>query len=64
MQKIFPNTEIKGGVNFFLFDKQYTGDVLFTNIEDKNYTSISRPLFEDGLNIIIPDINAYKILKK
>lgn len=63
-KKIFPNTEIKGGVNFFLFDKQYTGDVLFTNIEDKNYTSISRPLFEDGLNIIIPDINAYKILKK
>ena len=63
-KKIFPNTEIKGGVNFFLFDKQYTGDVLFTNVEDKNYTSISRPLFEDGLDIIIPDINAYKILKK
>ena len=62
-KRIFPNTEIKGGVNFFLFDKQYNGDVLFTNIEDENYTSINRPLFEDGLDIIIPDINAYNILK-
>ena len=46
-----------------MFDKQYNGDVLFTNIEDENYTSINRPLFEDGLDIIIPDINAYNILK-
>ena len=50
---LFKNVEIAGGVNYFLFDNEHNGDVRFTECyADKRNTS-SRPLFEDGLDIII-----------
>ena len=61
---VFPNTEIKGGVNFFLYDKSFSGKVKFTNEENgKQHTEI-RNLFEDGMDIIISDVINYAILSK
>lgn len=34
----FPNNSIAGGVNYFLYDKQYTGDTYFTTVLGKPYT--------------------------
>ena len=50
---LFKNVEIAGGVNYFLFDNEHSGDVRFTECyADKRNTAV-RPLFEDGLDIII-----------
>ena len=61
---VFPNTEIKGGVNYFLYDKSFSGKVKFINEENgKQHTEI-RNLFEDGMDIIISDVVNYNILSK
>lgn len=58
-KKIFPNTELSM-VDYFLWDKDYTGDVVFVE-----KTSIKkRPLFENGLDIIIPQNNIVSIIQK
>jgi len=62
---LFNNVEIAGGVNYFLFDRQHTdGKVSFTECyADESNTSI-RPLFEDGLEIIISINRIVSILDK
>lgn len=63
-KEVFPNTEIAGGVSYFLFDKKYTGKVKFVNVNrDKNKEEY-RDLFEEGLDIIISDSDYYSILSK
>ena len=50
-KKLFPNTELSM-VDYFLWSKDYKGDVNFSeHISDKP-NSLVRPLFEDGLDII------------
>lgn len=63
-KEVFPNTEIKGGVNFFLYDKEYSGKVKFVNVEKGIETAEIRNLFEEGLDIIISDGANYRILSK
>ncbi|SDI42030.1 Eco57I restriction-modification methylase [Pseudobutyrivibrio sp. 49] len=63
-KEVFPNAEIKGGVNYFLYDKCYEGKVKFVNVE-AGYEKVEiRNLFEDDLDIIISDQINYEILKK
>lgn len=51
-----------GSINYFLYDKQYIGDVAFSNDEDRSI--VTRPLFEKGMSQIIPLNSMVSILKK
>lgn len=62
-KKVFANTEI-GGICYFLWRPEYQGDVLFVEQSDDGEDALYRPLFEDGLDIILP-LNKYaSIIKK
>lgn len=61
---VFVNTEIKGGVNYFLFKHTYSGDVSFINIENNIINETKRPLFEDGLDIIVSDSFSFSVISK
>ena len=60
---IFPNVAIKGGINYFLIDKQHVGNVDFCNC-DNVYVVQNRPLFEEGLDIILNNSIEYSLIKK
>lgn len=50
----FPGVEIKGGVNYFLWDKNYHGDCeINTHKEGKIVSTMVRPLKEEGSNVLI-----------
>ena len=61
---LFDNVSIAGGVNYFLYNEKYKGDVLFTECNKVSTSCIKRPLFENGLNIIISMNNVIDILDK
>ncbi|MGG5507167.1 MULTISPECIES: Eco57I restriction-modification methylase domain-containing protein [unclassified Myroides] len=64
-KSIFDNVEISGGVNYFLYNRSYEGNVLFTEYYNKNtINTILRPLFEEGLDIILAGGSTYNILNK
>ena len=59
----FPGVEIKGGVMYFIWDKNYTGDCEITTIiGDEESTSIKRPL--DEYDIFIRWNKAIPIIRK
>ena len=61
-KQLFPSTELST-VSTFLWDSKFNGDVCFVeHFGDKN--TLSRPLFEKGLDIILPSNNIVSILKK
>ena len=49
-----------GAVNYFLYDKEYIGDVVFST----DHSECTRPLFEDGMDIILPIDQMVSIVKK
>ena len=62
---IFKDVEISGGVNYFLFKKDFEGNVEFTeHYSQNNVITILRPLFEEGLDIVLSNGRNYEILKK
>ncbi len=62
---VFASVVIKGGVNFFVYEKDYSGLVKFTATKDKQETiSEERPLFEKGYDIVFKSKNDYQITKK
>jgi hypothetical protein len=62
---VFSGVEISGGVNYFLYDDQYYGKVEFTEYyNESENTTISRPLFEEGLDIVLSSGKNYKIIQK
>ena len=61
----FPGVEIKGGVCYFLWDRDNKGDCkVSTHREDKIISVSTRPLLEDGSDIFIRYNEALPILKK
>ncbi|MGN0729647.1 Eco57I restriction-modification methylase domain-containing protein [Treponema sp.] len=50
---VFNNVLIAGGVNYFLYVKNFSGNVLFIEKSNKETILAERPLFEDGLDIIL-----------
>lgn len=61
----FPGIEIKGGVNYFLWDRDDRGDCLIRNYESGVCTSEdTRPLREDGMNTLVRYNQAISILRK
>ncbi|WP_323842107.1 MULTISPECIES: Eco57I restriction-modification methylase domain-containing protein [unclassified Moraxella] len=61
----FDNVEIKGGVNYFLWDKNYNGDCeVFTYENGHCISQAKRPLKEKGMSIFIRYNQAVFILNK
>lgn len=62
-KSLFPDVELSS-LTYFLYDKKYTGNTTFIDgTTGKNLVS-QRPLFEEGLDIIIPLDNTLHIMKK
>ena len=66
--QIFPNTNIRGGVCYFLWDKTYDNSSNLTKIvthEDNKITdTVNRSLKTEGINIFIRSAKAIDILNK
>ena len=60
----FPEVEIKGGVCYFLWDKDYDGKCEITTIQDGISTTSVRPLLEKGCDVFIRYNQAIPIFKK
>lgn len=61
----FAGVEIKGGVNYFLWDKSHKGDCKIFTYENGNLISqMERPLKEQGIDIFIRYNEAITILRK
>lgn len=61
---VFKGVSVPGGVNFFLYKKSYSGNILFKEISKNNATVANRPLFEQGLDIVLPMNSMISILHK
>ncbi|MCK0202842.1 Eco57I restriction-modification methylase domain-containing protein [Ornithobacterium rhinotracheale] len=63
--EVFPGVEIKGGVNYFLWQSDYKGDCLIKTYEGgKTISEMKRPLLEKGANTFIRENNAIGIYNK
>lgn len=61
----FPGVEIKGGVNFFLWQSDYRGDCLVKTYEEGEVISeMTRPLREEGMEVFVRYNEAISILRK
>ncbi|QIW16082.1 restriction endonuclease [Pasteurellaceae bacterium RH1A] len=61
----FENVEIKGGVNYFLWQNDYQGDCEVFTYENKECISqAKRPLKEEGIDVFIRYNQAISILRK
>jgi len=62
---VFPGVEIKGGVCYFLWDRDNIGDCkIYTHHSKKVVSESERPLLEEGANSFIRYSEAISILKK
>lgn len=62
--EIFDNVEIKGGINYFLYETEYNGTVEFTTCKNSICESKDRYLFLDGIDIVLSDYEDYELVKK
>ncbi|WP_018676703.1 Eco57I restriction-modification methylase domain-containing protein [Riemerella columbina] len=63
--EVFPGVEIKGGVNYFLWQSDYKGDCLIKTYEEgKVISAMKRPLLEKGADVFIRDNKAISIYHK
>lgn len=61
----FDNVEIKGGVNYFLWEKRHDGDCeVFTYDDGHCISQLKRPLKEKGIDVFIRYNQAINILHK
>lgn len=61
---IFDSVEIAGGVNYFLYESNYKGNVKFFECKGAEKDVVSRPLFEEDLDIILSMNGFVNILNK
>lgn len=60
----FPGVEIKGGVNYFLWDRNYDGDCEFSTRVDGQIVSTTQRDLRDGEGVVVRDNRAIEILAK
>ncbi len=63
-KECFPNNDIKGGVCFFLWDKDHTGPCKITSYTQNGVRKSTRYLKKDGVDIFIRDEILVSILDK
>lgn len=67
-ENVFPNTNIRGGVCYFLWDKNYDNSTDLTKVvtykNNKIINDIERPFKIENVNIFVRDSNALSILNK
>ena len=64
-KECFPTVDIKGGVCYFLWDKDYSGNCeVNTHSNNEIISSMSRPLLEEGCVSFIRHNDAISILRK
>ena len=61
---VFNNVWIAGGVNYYLYDRDYSGKVDFYTCNNIKKEKQTRDLFEEGLDIVINSGENYAILQK
>lgn len=61
---VFNNVWIAGGVNYYLYDRDYSGKVDFYTCNNVKKEKQTRDLFEEGLDIVINSGENYAILQK
>lgn len=61
---VFSHVTIKGGVCYFVYEMGYSGNVLFSTIENGIEHTMCRPLFEEGLDVVITDPVKISVLMK
>lgn len=63
--EVFPGVEIKGGVNYFLWQSDYKGDCLIKTYENGEVISeMKRPLLEQGAEVFIRYNEAISVFRK
>lgn len=60
----FPGVEIKGGVSYFLWDRDRMGDCEVKTIRGNNTSTLKRTLLEKGSDIFVRFNESIEILKK
>jgi len=60
----FPGVEIKGGVCYFLWERDYSGECEITNINKSKKNIFKRPLLEKDLNFFIRYNQSISIIRK
>ncbi|MFZ2629348.1 MAG: Eco57I restriction-modification methylase domain-containing protein [Rugosibacter sp.] len=60
----FPGVEIKGGVSYFLWDREYEGDCEFTTVSGGQAMSQATRDLRDGRGVVIRDNRASSIIEK
>jgi site-specific DNA-methyltransferase (adenine-specific) len=63
-REVFPGVEVKGGVSYFLWDRDYDGDCSFTQMSDGHAVRTSKRDLRDGHGVVIRDNFAAEIVKK
>lgn len=64
-KNVFSNVNIAGGVNYFLYNSEYDGNVSFYEVNDsRKLEKYVRPLFENGSDIILPMNKIVRYVKK
>lgn len=61
---VFSGVEIAGGVNYFLYHNSFEGNVDFFECTKDHKECANRPLFEDGLDIILSMNSFVNVLNK
>lgn len=60
----FPGVEIKGGVCYFLWDRDNQGNCLVKTIQGNHFSELERPLLEENCEVFIRYNEAVNILRK
>jgi site-specific DNA-methyltransferase (adenine-specific) len=60
----FPGVQIKGGICYFLWDRDKSGLCKVTTIQGKNRSEMTRPLLENGCDIFIRYNESVRIMHK
>lgn len=61
---IFDNVEIKGGIDYFLYESSYEGKVEFNSYMNGYHDSKNRDLFLEGMDIVLVNYEDYEIVEK
>ncbi len=62
-KSVFPEAEL-GAVNYFLYDKNHSGNTSFSNVVSNRINVVDRPLFEDNVDIVLSMNEMVSIMKK